>query len=239
MTTYHVYLEVAPGDGCLAHVGELPGCCALARDEEAALAALPERIRQHRVWRHGHGLPAGGDDPIELVVKQVVHGLRPWSAFGAGALFSIDRRILDDHELELHLQLLAHARADLLHAVHAVPRGAYDDEIPGHPRTLRQTLTHLADTEEWLVSRLGRVVTVHEPDPVRRLVDVRSRTLEQLIRHDREDRDLVYVPTTRPSDDPEEMWTLRKLLRRLLEHELEHLADVQASLARWSYAGHE
>jgi predicted RNase H-like HicB family nuclease len=234
ISLYSVYMEATPGEACMAHVAELPGCFVLAADESDALARLPDTIRQYRQWLHAHGVPAPGDDAFDLTVQQVVGGPRPWMPNGAGALFSIDRRLLGDAELELHLRVLACARADLLRAVHAAPRGAFDDLAPGQARTLRQVLTHLADSEEWLASRLGRTVAVREPDPVRRLVDVRARTLEHLVRYDREDRDLVFVPRDRPSDDPEEMWTLRKLLRRLIEHELGHLVDVRSAVAYWT-----
>ena len=218
----------------MAHIAELPGCSLVAADEDAALAALPERVRRHRAWRDAHGLPRGGDGEPRFVVEQLVAGPRPWTTNGASALFSIDRRLLDDAGFARHLRVLACARADLLRAVHAVPRGVYDEQSPGQRRTLRETLTHLADTEEWLVSRLGRAIAIGEADPVRRLVDVRARAIEQLMRYDRADRDLIFVPTTRPSDDPEEMWTLRKFLRRLIEHELEHLDDVQAAAVHWT-----
>jgi uncharacterized damage-inducible protein DinB/predicted RNase H-like HicB family nuclease len=227
-------MEIAPGQACMAHVSELPGCWVLASDAAEALARLPTAIERHRAWLQTHGLPGGGEDAIELVVRQTVTGPRPWTPNGASALFSVDRRLFDDMEFSLHLHLLACARSDLLRAVTAIPRGAYDDRLPGERRTVRETLTHLADMEEWFVSRLGRSVQVHEPDPVRRLVDVRARTVEHLARYAPEDRDLVFVPTTRPSDDPDEPWTLRKLLRRLLEHELEHLEDLRRGRSYWS-----
>lgn len=240
MTRYNVNVEPAPGEACMAHVAELPGCWVIAEDEAAAIAALPERIRRYRRWRMEHGLPPGGDDAVDLVVREAVTGPRPWQPNGASALFATDRRLLDDEEFDLHLHLLACARADLLRAVHAVPRGAFDDLPPGERRTPRETLVHLADMEEWFLSRIGRRICVEEPDPVRRVVDVRARTIEHLLRYGREDRDLVFVPTSQPSDDPDEMWTLRKVLRRVIEHELEHVDDVQSMAARWSHGtGHE
>ena len=229
-----VYLELAPGEACMAHVAELPGCCTLAPDESAVIAVLPEVVRRHRGWREAHGLSRGGDDGTPLVVKEVVTGPRPWTANGASALFSIDRRLLTDQEIEQHLRVLACVHADLLEAAHAIPRGAFDDAVPGQSRTVRETLNHVADTEVWLVSRLGRRVLVDEPDPVRRLVDVRSRTLEHVMRYDRTDRDLIFIPTDALSDDPEEMWSLRKFLRRLIEHELEHMEELRAAAAHWS-----
>ena len=218
----------------MAHVAELPGCSVLARDEEEALAVLPERVARHRAWRDGHGLPRVGDDEYRAVVRQTVVGPRPWSPNGASALFSLDRRLLSDQEFDDHLRVLACARADLLQAAHAIPRGAFDEPTPGLRRTVRGTLLHVAETEEWLLSRLGRRIDVPEPDPVRRAVDVRSCALEHLLRYDRADRDLIFIPTERQSDDQEEMWSLRKCLRRLIEHELEHLEDLRAGALHWS-----
>jgi predicted RNase H-like HicB family nuclease len=232
---YNIYFEVAPGEACAAHVAELPGCHVLAIDESDALARLPEAIDRHRAWRERHGLPRVGEEGAPLIVRQSVFGARPWRVTGASALFSIDRRLLTDQEVDAHLRLLACARADLLRAAHTIPRGAFDDVIPGDQRTPREVLIHTADTEEWLVSRLGRRVTVLEPDPLRRLVDVRACTLEHLMRYDRADRDLIFVPTERTSEDPDEMWSLRKFLRRLIEHELDHLEDLQIAASHWSH----
>jgi uncharacterized damage-inducible protein DinB len=227
-------VEVGDDGGCMAHVAELPGCCVVGPDEAMVLAVLPAVIARHRAWRAAHSLPRLGDDDAPLALRQTVIGPRPWAINGASALFSVDRRLLTDQEFEAHLRVLACARADLLRAAHAIPRGAFDEATPGQARTVRDILAHIADTEEWLISRLGRRVQVTEPDPLRRIVDVRARTLEHLTRYDRVDRDLIFIPTERLSEDPEEMWSLRKFLRRLIEHELQHLDDLQASAEHWS-----
>jgi uncharacterized damage-inducible protein DinB len=231
---YSVYLEIALGEACAAHVAELPGCLVIAADEDAALEALPAAIERHRAWRERHGLPRIGSETAPLVVRQTVFGTRPWRMSGASALFSLDRRLLTDQEYEAYLRVLACARSDVLRAAHAIPRGAFDDAIPGQSRTVRETVMHMSDREEWLISRLGRRVSVEEQDPIRRLVDVRARTLEHLMRYDRADRDLIFIPTERITEDPEEMWSLRKFLRRLIEHELDHLEDLWAAAAHWS-----
>jgi len=228
-------VESAPGERAVAHVAELPGCFAEAQSLDDLPALLEQQLVKHRTWREAHHLPWVPAQP-ELRIEQVVSGPRPWLENGAGALFAIDRRLLTDEEYSAHLLVLACARADVLRAAHAIPRGAYDDRAPGSDRTVRETLLHLARTEEWLVSRLGRRVQVAEPDPLRRLVDVRAATLEHLARYDRVDRDLIFIPRERPSDDPEEMWTLRKFLRRLIEHELDHLEALNLATQHWSDA---
>lgn len=237
---YTVYLEVSIGEACMAHVAELPGCYLLAPDQPAALTALPAEVERFRVWLHEHGItppPIAGD---VFRVREVIADARPWAPNGAAALFAIDRRPLDDRELALHLEVLAAARADLLALLRLIPRAALDERAPGLPRTLRQTLAHLAGAEAWHISRLGPAIDTTEPEPVRRLVDIRARAIAQLSRHARADRDLVYVPRTALSDDPEESWTLRKVLRRMIEHELLHLTDVRACVERWlGGTGHE
>ena len=37
------------------------------------------------------------------------------------------------------------------------------------------------------------------------------------------------------SEDPDEMWSLRKFFRRLIEHELDHLEDLQIAESHWSH----
>lgn len=234
VTSYTVCVEVSADGTCMAHVAELPGCAVLAVNLDRAMLKLPEEIARHRRWRQTHGVPAGTDEKIHLVLGEIVRDVQPWRSDATGALFHVDRRPLDDDEFAGRMRLLACARADLLRAVHAAPRGAFDDEIPGLPRTLRETLLHLAESEAWLLSRLGQEPPLHEPDPVRRLVDVRARTAAQLARFSPGDRDLVFVPSIHGSGASGEMWTQGKFLRRLLEHELLHLGDVEEALARWS-----
>lgn len=237
---YTVYLEVSAGEACMAHVAELPGCYLLAPDQRAALAALPAEVTRFRVWLHQHGITAPVVAGGALRVRESISGARPWAPNGAAALFAIDRRPLNDQELALHLAVLAGARADLLALLHTVPRAAFDERLLGQARTLRETLAHLAGAEAWHVSRLGPAIDTREPEPVRRLVDIRARAIAQISRHARSDRDLVYVPRTALSDDPDESWTLRKVVRRMIEHELLHLVDVRTCAAHWlGGAGHE
>src|SRR5262249_43494194 len=96
--------------------------------------------------------------------------------------------------------------------------------------TVRGTLAHLAGAEEWYVSRLGQRSAAEQANlhVVQRLVDGRARAVEALLRLSPRQRDLVYVPTENPSDDPDEAWTLRKVLRYFLEHELAHLRSLRA-----------
>ncbi len=226
---YHVYLEEDDTGSCMAHVPDLAGCAVTGPDRAAALAALPDAIRAYLRWCGEHGEPLPADDSVEVVVVEVVHGCRPWRQGGAHALFSVDRVPLGDAELRAYLRRMSYARGDLLTFVRGLSPQALDAAPPGLP-PVRAVLTHLIETEAWYLSRLGQRVPVVQDgsDIVQRLVDSRARAVEVILRLSPRQRDLVYVPTADPSDNPEEGWTLRKVLRCFLEHELGHLQELQA-----------
>ena len=231
MTIYHIYLEEDADGRCLAHVPDLAGCIAAGENRAEALDALPAAIQRYLDWCGAHGDPVPQDNAIDLAVVETQRGYGPWRRGSANALFSVDRAPLADPELRTYLRRLSYAHADLLAWVRALPEGGLDAPAPARGGTVRETLGHIADSELFYLSRMGQRISMEsEPEDVlSRLIDCRARAVEAILRLSPRQRDLVYVPTEQPSDDPEEGWTLRKVLRRMLEHELEHLHALQAA----------
>jgi predicted RNase H-like HicB family nuclease len=229
MTLYHAYLEEDADGTCLAHVPDLAGCTAAGQDRAAALAALPEAIRAYLAWCGAHGDPLPEDGLIEISVAEVARGYRPWRRGGANALFTVDRVPLGDPELRTYLRRMSFVRADLIALVRPLTDDVLDQPAADGKHTAREILTHIADTEMWYLSRLGQRAgsDTLQADIISRLIDGRARAVEAILRFAPRQRDLVYVPTEHPSEDPEEGWTLRKVLRRILEHELDHLHALQ------------
>lgn len=229
MALYHAYLEEDVDGTCLGHVPDLAGCTAAGSNRTAAVAALPAAIRAYLEWCGAHGDPLPEDGLIQVVVAEVAQGCRPWRRGGANALFSVDRAPLGDAELRTYLRRMSYARADLLEWVRALPAGALAAPAPDAGQTVGEVLTHVCDCEEWYLSRLGQRVAaaLDGQDILQRLVDGRARAVEAILRLAPRQRDLVYIPTDQPSENPEEGWTLRKVLRRFLEHELEHLQGLR------------
>lgn len=232
MTLYHAYLEEHADGRCLAHLPDLAGCAVAGADRATALAATPHAIRAYLDWCGAHGDPLPEDGVIEVTVAEVVRDAGPWRPGAVNALFSADRAPLGDAELRTYLRRMSYARGDLLAWVRALPAGALDAAAPHDNRTVREVLTHLADSEAWYLSRLGQRITpdLEGEEILRRLVDGRARAVEAILRLSPRQRDLVYIPTEHPSDDPEEGWTLRKVLRRFLEHELDHLRVLRGGI---------
>src|SRR5215216_4575403 len=53
---YRVYVEAGTG-GAMAHVAELPGCCAVGSNAARAAAAAPAAIAEFLTWLRGHREP--------------------------------------------------------------------------------------------------------------------------------------------------------------------------------------
>jgi predicted RNase H-like HicB family nuclease/uncharacterized damage-inducible protein DinB len=237
MTRYAVYLETA-GEGLwMGHVPALPGCtiCAGTRDE--VLASLPGAIRAYHAWlrRHGETAPAE-EEPVELEVSGEVEGIGPFRPGDATALLPPDREPVTPQEMDAYIRLMADARADLLALAGNLCDELLDWEPGSGSFTIRRVLRHVGNAEEWYVSRLvpPESLPVQWQDDAGLSVWVflemeRRTALERLRALTAEERGAVVYPTAW-TDHPDEAWTLRKVLRRFLEHEREHTAQVREIL---------
>ena len=237
MAHYSVYLETGDEGPCMAHVVDLPGCIVRAPTRDEALRRLPEAIKEYLAWLRSHGEPVGasGDSVhIELAGESV--GLGPFNRRDAAALFPPDREPLSPEGMERYFRLMAYNRADLL----ALTRDLPDELLNWQPYpesfSLRGLLRHVGNAEEWYVSRVvppDSLPPEWEDDenlPVFEFLEMERRTaVDRLGKLSEEERRNVFYPTAW-AYHPEEPWTARKALRRFLEHEREHIAQVRGIL---------
>jgi uncharacterized damage-inducible protein DinB/predicted RNase H-like HicB family nuclease len=246
MTRYPVYLEIADDGRCMAHVLDLPGCIVRAPSRDEALRRLPDAIRDYHAWLRRHGEPATpGEEPVEVEVAGESTGFGPFDPGDAAALFPPDREPVTQEGMEHLFRLMAHTRADLLALVRDPSTGsgqALPDEVldwqPGPQSfSIRRLLRHVGNAEEWYVSRLVPPETLppeweHDEElPIFEFLEMERRTAVAWLRQlTDEERSGVFYPT-HWTQHPEEPWTARKALRRFLEHEREHTAQVREILA--------
>jgi predicted RNase H-like HicB family nuclease/uncharacterized damage-inducible protein DinB len=238
MTHYAVYLESDSAGTTMAHVPDLPGCIARAGSREAALEQVPAAIRESLAWFRRHGEARPEDESIEITVAAECTGHSgPFAPGGTAALLPFDEAPLTDKDLESYRRLLSYSRADLL----ALAGGLPDDLLDWRPDPnvwhLRRILRHIGNAEEWYVSRLVPPETLppeweHDEDmPLYKFLEMERRTaLARLAQLTAEERWTVFYPTHWTAH-PDEAWTARKALRRFVEHEREHTAQVRQVLA--------
>jgi predicted RNase H-like HicB family nuclease/uncharacterized damage-inducible protein DinB len=240
MTHYNVYLDTGDDGRCMAHVLSLPGCITRTLYREEALRQLPDAIREYHAWLRQHNEPSPSEEePLEIEIVEESTGFGPFDPGDAAALFSPDREPVTPEEMDGYFRLLAHTRTDLLDLVCDLQDEILDRLLEPHSFSLRRLLRHIGSAEEWYVSRLVPPETLpHEWEndealPIFEFLEMERRTAIARLRQwtDRE-RSEIFYPTSW-TDHPHEPWTARKALRRFLEHEREHTAQVREILAKY------
>jgi hypothetical protein len=213
---YAVCLESDTTGQSKSHVQGLPGCFAGGATAQAALDGLFTAIPGYWDWLRRHGVYAPGPDDLGEVTLGVVEIVRD-SAPGAHALFEYEKQPLTPQGVAICLERLAYSRLDLLSLVGDLPAAAV---APGPEGSVGAILAHVAAMERWY-TRLFAPDSRLKPGrtPLERLTNVRLAAVHHLSR-------LPEDVHTRIVERGGESWNVRKVLRRMIEHELEHIAQI-------------
>jgi len=238
-----VYLDGSPGGHWMGHFLEETGCIWISPAREGAAASAAGEIVEFYSWlrRHGeHSAPASqaqvsADVEVEV---QIVEAQEVGSFGQSGAavgFFGPDREPVTQADILTAVRRLGYARRDLLEAVAGLPEEALDWRPPGGKRTLRANLHHVRNCHGWYLTRVMGWKTAEavlpEPwpeDTFESLEWVMRRAVDAVLELPGGLRSGVYR-----ADRPAEDWTARKMLRRFVEHEREHVEVVRRTLGWW------
>jgi predicted RNase H-like HicB family nuclease len=209
VTTPVIYVRSAGADYHVAHVPVLPGCIGTGTTRDEAIANARRAYGAYLEILAARGVTIDhwkGLDPHAFAVAEVP----------AGGLLPEDERPVEEHELRDFLHAFEAQQAALIAAL----AGLSADELERAPDektwSVRQALEHAMNTEVSLLSRLER----WPDDPfntfqaVHRLVSQRFAVMDA---NDANARKTIEGRT----------FTVRRVMRRLLEHKWEHFVHVQ------------
>jgi predicted RNase H-like HicB family nuclease len=234
---FDIYLESGPQHKkTWVYVPGLPGCSTVAPTSEAAIEAARLAIEQRLDFlrRHGDGLP--GAEPIEIVVAD--HNVdSKFLGYGQG-VFPSDREPLTADEAARQLSWATWSREELVAAARAQPR-PLTVAPPTGGRPTAAILSHVAGSEwSYLSSNLGTLkggsaaiaaIERAADEPWAALAAERA-TLSERLRQMTPDE--LATVTERGEGKPPK--SARRMLRRLLEHEWEHVLELTARLPEGS-----
>lgn len=229
---YNLYVESGPKrKKTMVHVPDLLGCFAVGPTTEQAIEATPDAIRSYLAFlrRHAEDVP----DPHQSIRVRVAQHITEGTFLGVGSptiIFDGEKGSLSVDELEKYLRWLDWARDELLDLV----GGLSEDELtalrPGR-RSIKEILQHIWVAEQWYVKNLGGMDKVRRSGNVlEKLALVREAVCRRLRSFTDEERAQVFLapgPFSSPAGDP---WTVRKCLRRCLEHQWEHLQETASRM---------
>lgn len=204
----------------IAWVLDYPGCLAYGKDASEAIFKVPHALVAYQSWVGEHTsdswLAGLGDFDVRLAeVLDEDKAVSP-----AINWFEHDALPLTQNEVERGLQVLTWLRADLLDWVKPLSDRQLDQPFEGERWSIRGILSHVAGAEFWYLDRFG-VAGLQEKDLAKdvfeRLAQVRERVNTAL-------PELAGNAEVREVDG--ELWSGRKILRRLAWHEKDHIQHI-------------
>lgn len=229
-TSYRLYLESGPKRRkTMVHALDLPGCVAVGPTTEEALAATRDAIRAYLRFLRRHGEPVDPDAPFEThIVEHVTDG--QWLGNGSPYIvFGPDLEPITEDEIATALRRYRWAREEIAAWAATQTDIQLDPPPESGGRTARAVLLHiLGATGGYFSASLGGMTgfsalhSAAERGEVF-LADALPRSVAMLT-----ERVRAATPEQRAAviQRPNDVRTLRKALRRQLEHDWEHLAEL-------------
>jgi len=233
VSKYALYLESGPQrKSTLVHVVDLLGCAWFAPTTDAAVAAAPDEIGAYLGYLKRHGEKV---DPKAPIATRVAEHITKGDFLGHGspqAVYTPDRKPVTQTELATFLRRLEWSRADLLALVKGMSAKALDAK-PAKGRSVRDILLHVLGADAgYLASSLGAVKEMNVPTNAAGRGELEVRIALQEARGAAIARLAKLTPVERAlvKEHPSGARTMRKTIRRMLEHEWEHRREIARRL---------
>ncbi len=231
MATLEIYLEIGADGGCLIYTFDPPGILARGSSVEEAMAEAPRGARWLRQFLADSGRlsllvePWPEEHDPQLVAAETVRGRGRVARGGTRATYKRDMVAMEKGEILDCLHIMESLRSHLLAFRDRLSPPAYGYRSLPHRKTIEEQLRHIASCERWYLSRLF--------DDLPRLVrqdNVWSRlsVTRALVNRVLGGLSGAGLGLSRKSDS--EIWTTRKVVRRLLYHDKFHLDTLDRDL---------
>lgn len=237
MTQYDLYLNSGPRRmKTMVHVPQLLGCMANGPTTEEALERTPAAIRDFLAFLQRYDLTNDGAtvDPASDIETVVVDHITEDMWPGSGeppVLLEPDLEPVSPAQLEEYIARLAAMGAAVSELVGALG----PDELAARPakgRPIGQILNHVLEAEAAYMTAFGKtdgvpgagtILKRQEGDILSWTAAVRARWADHLRQMSSEQLSEPFVHYKRER-------TARKVLRRALEHQWEHLVELRVRL---------
>jgi predicted RNase H-like HicB family nuclease len=208
----NIYVTEARAGYWLASIPAVMGCNASGKTRDDAIANVRRAFRAYIALLETRGVSVEhwkDLDPDAFAVAE-----------SDGPLFPEDQRPIEEHDLRDFLHVFEAQHAALI----ALASTLSADELERAPDpdtwSVREALEHMMNTQTSLLSRLEK----WPDDPFNTLGSLNRVVYQRFTAMEPADTKGVKVIRGRP-------WTVRRVMRRILEHEWEHFGHVQEIIA--------
>jgi hypothetical protein len=234
---FHIGLENNTEGRSQAWVLGHPGCFAYGQDGSGALAAVPQAIRDYGKWIAAHTTESWlTEAEIEQSERSEYRLEETWECYSinsdyelakdgyeVNAWFRHDWIPLSMEDIQRGQLLLSWGREELLKTVRNVSGEILERTYPQERWNISGILKHIGGAEWWYLDRLGMAFPREDvpEEPFDRLKKVRASLVEVLP---------GLVGSTLVVGVSGEFWSPRKLLRRAVWHEYDHILHIRKLL---------
>jgi predicted RNase H-like HicB family nuclease len=230
---YELYLESGPQHRkTWVYVPSLPGCSTVGPTSEAAVEMAASAIRNRLDFLRRHGEDISDFEPIEVVVAD--HRIeRKFLGFAQGA-YPSDREAVGADEVARDIRWAGWSREELVAAARAQSRPLA--EKPESGRSAAAILFHVAESEWSYVavtmgapaggSKIMAAIAASGEEPWVALAAERVALMARLGAMTADEMNRVVE-----RGDGKPVRSARRMLRRLLEHEWEHVLELRSRLS--------
>ncbi len=209
-TRISVGLEEGLDGAVWVHALSVPGCAVSGTSADEALAAFPEALADWLDFLAASGAAVPSfEEEIEITVDEWIRTDADVSEGESHACFEADLLPLSAAEIEQGVQRLGDLRGQLLPYVRRLPDAELDRPRAGG-WTVRRILDELARAQWWTLTRLGASPLAEVPERLLGRLDTAMALVVQ---------QFTTLPLAAAGGMLElegEVWTPRKVLRRLL-----------------------
>jgi len=229
-TVIRVGLENNMDGRSVAWALDYMGCFANGKDGNDALNKIPKALQSFRDWTFFHSPDSWLRELKDFEVQQEEtfecyfideNYKQAKDGYEVDAWFLDDWRPLTKMDIEHGLQFLAWGREDLLKLIISLTPEILDRTYPKERWSIRGVLGHIGSAEHWYMHRLDRAEVNGwdlPKDEFEKLRLVRAR-LNQIL------PTLGGVEQVLGKEG--ELWSPRKMLRRSIWHELDHIEHIK------------
>ena len=224
MTLIQIGIERNVEGRTLAWALDYPGVFTYGADDAEALIRIPRQILTFESWLNLHtdqtwvlldGLDMHIDETFEVFPVEV-----DGSFYEVNAFFRSDLIPLSDEELHQAQQIFNWQREELLAGVETLAPELLKRKFEGQRVTIEGILEHIARVESWYFSRLD--FEVPQLDGNSNAIQMLEASAKMTNR---------YLPELlgfeQVFEHHQEKWSARKLVRRLLWHQRDHIDHIR------------
>ena len=208
----NIYVTEARAGYWLASIPAVMGCNASGKTRDEAIANVRRAFRAYLELLDARGVSVEhwkGLDPDRFAIAE-----------SGGPLFPEDQRPIEEHDLRDFLHVFEAQHAALIALAGTLSADELERTPDADTWSVREALEHMMTTQASLLSRLEK----WPDDPFNTLGSIHRVVYQRFTSMEPADTKGLKVIRGRP-------WTVRRVMRRILEHEWEHLGHVQEIIA--------